>query len=621
MKDLEEKLKRYFTDFDGKFKARLSRVVPSATVVDERLGTSSPYVCRVKAEYNRDLLRLLDDGMLLAVRNFRTKERGETRYTLIEVVRFWPEHFGLRGLRDYQYYPLQFEVIERSVGDWETNDKSTMMVQLTAIPINYDLVLKPGEDPSFDRGFSYPVVGDQVFVLSKEMIKDMYNKAVLEALGFESKETFENPWKDPRLGTIKMFEAAGEDIPIYVDYDSLVRYHFGVFAFTGGGKSNLVSNILRRILIHIKDTKIVIFDISCEYPFLLMDMFTQPNIPSKIILESRAEKVEDLYNSVVKPKRYEADPRVPEGFKKILDLGRVSYLRRARITPPSFSEFLGTVATLKSANAKNPNYVEALEEVERLTLDYMQARGFLEDDEIDRDFVQKLVDAIPKILEDFKIHPMSALLGWFESRSKMFRYFDRKEEEEGLDEGYTPEMIQDLIEGDVRLICLSISDPPTIKQLVMDLTENILRQRKGEFKVKPYVLFVWDEAQEFVASPSEVSGVDRHCSEAVERLLRQGRKYGLGGCIATQRIAHLNTSALQQLHTYFVSTLPRPYDRGVVSNTFMIDKNILEKTLEFAPGEWLLSSYIATGMENVPIFIRADNAENELEKFLSKIMR
>jgi len=45
-------------------------------------------------------------------------------------------------------------------------------------------------------------------------------------------------------------------------------------------------------------------------------------------------------------------------------------------------------------------------------------------------------------------------------------------------------------------------------------------------------------------------------------------------------------------------------------------QGILEKTLEFAPGECLLSSYIATGMENVPIFIKADNAENELERFL-----
>lgn len=64
--------------------------------------------------------------------------------------------------------------------------------------------------------------------------------------------------------------------------------------------------------------------------------------------------------------------------------------------------------------------------------------------------------------------------------------------------------------------------------------------------------------------------------------------------------------------------LPRPYDRSLVSNTFTIDQGILEKTLEFAPGEWLLSSYIATGMENVPIFIKADNAEEEIEKFLGK---
>jgi len=32
----------------------------------------------------------------------------------------------------------------------------------------------------------------------------------------------------------------------------------------------------------------------------------------------------------------------------------------------------------------------------------------------------------------------------------------------------------------------------------------------------------------------------------------------------------------------------------------------------------MLSSYIATGMENVPIFIKADNAEKEIEKHLEK---
>ena len=32
------------------------------------------------------------------------------------------------------------------------------------------------------------------------------------------------------------------------------------------------------------------------------------------------------------------------------------------------------------------------------------------------------------------------------------------------------------------------------------------------------------------------------------------------------------------------------------------------ETGEFAPGKWLLSSYIATGIENVPIFIKSDNS-------------
>jgi hypothetical protein len=37
---------------------------------------------------------------------------------------------------------MQFEVIEQSVGGWDTDDKSTMMIQISAIPINYDLAVR-----------------------------------------------------------------------------------------------------------------------------------------------------------------------------------------------------------------------------------------------------------------------------------------------------------------------------------------------------------------------------------------------------------------------------------------------------------------------------------------------
>ncbi len=615
MSKLEERLSRFFTDFNGLFDAQLSNVFMSRGETDERFGTSSPYTCRVKAQYNRELLRLLDDGMLLAVKNFRSNDEKD-RYTLLGVVRFWPEHFGLRGIRDYQYYPMQFEVIQQSVEDWESSDKSTMMIQLAAIPINYDLVLDGDRDPEFDRGFSYPVVGSKVYVLNKEMIQNMYNRRISEAIKYEGLETCADARKDPRLGTIEMFEASEQAIPLYVDFDSLVRYHFGIFAFTGGGKSNLTSNILRRILIHKKDVNVVVFDISCEYPFLLLDIFADPSIPSKIILENEVRDTSELYNSVVKPKEYEDDLRVVEGLRKVLSLGRVSYMRRTREQIPQFIEFLSDIERMKDENAKNPNYVEALRDIEELALEYMEENGLREDEELTREFVQRLIKVSDEVAEAYRIHQMSALYGWFQSRIMMEKYFDKTPVKS---RGYGVEEIEKLLEDEIRLICLSISEPTTIKRFVIDLTNNLLLKRKRDFKVKPYILFVWDEAQEFVANPSNVSGVDKSCSLEVERLLRQGRKYGLGGCIATQRIAYLNTNALQQLHTYFVSTLPRPYDRGLISNTFMLDKTILEKTLEFIPGEWLLSSYISTGMANVPIFIKADNAEDEVEKFLDEV--
>jgi hypothetical protein len=612
---VEGHLREYFTDFDGKFDAQLGRVNLTQANVDERLGTSSPYLCQVKVRYDRDLLRLMDDGMLLAVKNFRSSS-GKERYTLLEVIRFWPVHFGLSAVRDYQYYPIQFEVIEQSFEDWETDDTSTMMIQLACIPINYDLSFEKGE-ANFTRGFSYPIVGAQCYILNRNLIREMYNRSILDKMDLVLDDTCDDARLDPRLGTVKMFEAAGEDIPFYIDYDALVRYHFGIFAFTGGGKSNMLSNILRRLLLHNREIKVLIFDISCEYPFLLMDVLSDPRIPSRIIFENEVTNIQEFYNSVVKPREYEGDERVLDGLDRIYALDRVSHIKRGRIRVPQFSEFLSDIENLKAENTKNPNYVEALSVVEELVLSYMERNGFREGDRITEELVEGIITTAKEAADDYKVHSMSSLYGWFTSRYKMRDYFQRGDEDRRR--GYAPENIEELLKGETRLICLSISEPTTLKQAVIDLTKKMLLSRKREFTVHPYILFVFDEAQEFISAPSNLRGIDKECSEEVERLLRQGRKYGLGGCLATQRLAYLNTNALQQLHSYFVSTLPRPYDRGVISNTFMIDRSILEKTLEFVPGEWLVSSYLATGMANVPIFIKADNSEKEIETFLMEL--
>ena len=609
-----------FTDFHCKFNARLAGVIPRFFSTGDETkvaGTSARYLGRVKVEYQKDLMGLLEEGMLLAAKNFKHVESGSERFTLMEVSRVWPEHFGLRGLSDHGYYPMQFEIIEQSEDDWQTDDKSTMMIQIDAIPINYDLILNGKSDFLFQKGFSYPVVGTSCYVLNSEMINRMYNQKIAEDLHVDTSKTVEDARQDPRLGLIKMFEASKTAIPIYVDFEKLVRYHFGVFAFTGGGKSNLMSNILRRILLHTDDMKIIIFDISCEYVFLLLDLLADPKIKSKVILEHRIDSLEQFFNSVVKPREYETDERTKHGLQCVMDQGKLAYYTKPRQTVPTYSQVLEELDDQRGGNVERPHYLNAIDRTHDAILGYVEEHGLSENQKVSEDFVHFLDQTASETVEQFKVSDKSGLYAWATTRSAILDVI-KKGEEEATQEtsGLTAERIRELLEDKTtNLVVVSISDPYLIKDLAIDLTQSLLIRRKRRFLVKPYILLVFDEAQEFMSSAQ--GGLEGKISSQVETLLRQGRKYGLGVCIATQRVAYLNTNALQQLHTYFVGTLPRPYDRNLISETFMVDKSILEKTLEFAPGEWMVSSYIATGMENVPIFIKADNAEKEIEKYLS----
>ena len=617
---LEETASKYFTDFTGRFKARLAAVTPAfmPAATHELTGISSRYECRIKVEYHKDIMGLIEEGMLVAARNFKSNPKDQ-RFSLMVISRVWPEHYGLKGLSEHSYYPMQFEIIQQSVNDWDTSDKSTMMVQISALPINYDLVLNGDNEPKYEKGFTYPVIAAEAEILSRDMISHMYNQRILAKLGFNAKTTTSDAYKDPRIGTIQMFESMDEKIPIYLDFEAMVRYHFGIFAFTGAGKSNLLSNILRRLLIHQPEVKVIVFDISSEYPFLLMDLFADDKIPSKIILENPVTNAEQFYASVVKPREYEDDDRARKVFARIFGQKKITYYLKPESKVPTYGDIVEELNRQRNESLDKPHYVNALDRIRQDVVDYKSEHGMTDSKPIDEEFIKQLDEWGRAAVDEYKISDRSGVYAWATSRLTLIDNLKRAEKEKRTTGGLDIEGIRELVEKETRLTCISISDPYVIKELVVDLAQEFLYRRKRAFKVKPYVLFVFDEAQEFVPDLGGSSGIDKDCSKVVETLLRQGRKYGLGGCLATQRIAYLNTNALQQLHTYFVGTLPRPYDRTVVSDTFTIDKQILEKTLEFAPGEWLLSSFIATGMENVPIFIKADNAEAEVEKTLNKL--
>ncbi|TFG34307.1 ATP-binding protein [Candidatus Thorarchaeota archaeon] len=624
MSNQEEVHKKHFTDFDGAFIGRLARVVPiAANYTSEWAGSAARYDCRIKIRYNKELMAQLEEGMLLAVRNFKgqskkSQKEGIERFTVMVISKVWPLHYGLGGVSDSHYYPMQMEIIEQSVTDWSTDDQATMMVHMTAIPINYDLVFNAQGETEFRKGFSYPLIGEEVYVINMETVNQIYNAKVKDAIGFKSKTTSEDPHKDPRLGTLRMFLESDEQVPIYVDLYKLVRYHFGVFSFTGGGKSNLLSNLFRRILYHTDDTKIVIFDISCEYPFLISDILSNPKIPGKIILEEEAESPEEFARSIVKPRDFEDDHRANEVLKKLYNDGKVTHYNQPLTQIPTFGSLIEEIQNLRTGQGLDkPHYIQAIEETMDFVNDWMEDKSKNMSDILDEVFIDAFAAKAKSAVENFNVHSSSGVYSWAVTRSNLKRELARAKK--ATNSGVTVSDILKMLSGKERVICISMADPDTLRDLVINLTGAALKYRKRRFEIKPQILFVFDEAQEFI--PNKASGLTERCSYAVEKLLRQGRKYGLGGAIATQRIAYLNTNIMQQLHTFFVGTLPRPYDRTVVSSSFQIDLSILDKTLEFPPGSWLLSSYIATGLDNVPVFVKADNSEDALKEHINNVLK
>jgi hypothetical protein len=177
----------------------------------------------------------------------------------------------------------------------------------------------------------------------------------------------------------------------------------------------------------------------------------------------------------------------------------------------------------------------------------------------------------------------------------------------------TPERLaESLLEGRAaRLNLLYTPDPSHARMLVERIIRRLLYLKK-KMGGKRRILIVLDEAQEYIPDEHTEREFTTQSNRAVEQLLRQGRKYRLHCWMATQRVARLNVNALQQLHSYFVSTLPRMYDRMVIADAFALPYEVLERSAELGTGEWLFVSFKASKQRNVPVFLRTEDNESSV---------
>jgi hypothetical protein len=162
-----------------------------------------------------------------------------------------------------------------------------------------------------------------------------------------------------------------------------------------------------------------------------------------------------------------------------------------------------------------------------------------------------------------------------------------------------------------------VPDPTDARLIVAQFIRSLLHLKKTAGKAKEKTLVVLDEAQEYI--PDRIRSDDHTdiSNIAVEELLRQGRKYRAHCWLGSQRVAHLNVSALQQVHSYFINVLPRIYDRITIADAFAVSYDLLDKTLDLETGQWMFVSYKAARRKNVPVFIQAPDNEVTLAQTLA----
>ena len=594
-----------FDDIGVEFRARLREIsTTTRSTVDN--STVTFRTARIDCEYTPRVIKHLAMGQLVAIPNVQALGTNSS-FSLYEIADVYPMHYSMLTLDRSQPAAIRTEFMDLIQKEWEKGSKSTW-IEIVAAPISY--VMRTTDDGvSYERRAMAPLTGSPVSLLSRDSIEQLI---CYRPPGGNS--------NDCSIG--KLLGFTDGSIPFSVNLEQLIHYMSGTFAFTGSGKSNLTATVIRKALSAIPDLKVVIFDLSAEYGIHILDVLNQ--MPSRIIFtdsfKGTGDPATEYYRRHATPEALAG--RENDFLAKISDLfvsGKVEFLQ-SRVAGEDevarFNTYEGLIDVLSTMLGDKYGAVQQkilIPQVIELI------KQFLRDNRLDVEtrFDSRTSDLLLRVqplLADLEMR--SSLKKTFDSLSTVIKMSEDTKEEEGYSWSQLADEVLSTGKNSPRVFIVNLPEAEDARLETANVINEVFRKRKRSFTLSPRVLFVVDEAQEFIPQNTRKEDGTDQSSRALERLLRHGRKYHLNCWVSTQRVAHLNTNALQQLHSYFVSTMPRPYDRQLISDTFAIDDAFMERTLAFQNGDWLLTSFKATATQNIPVFFHADNNEDVLDAYL-----
>lgn len=454
-------------------------------------------------------------------------------------------------------YGIISETSERY--DFESNNQ-----QVSTRLIKVELVGEAiGVD--FERGISqFPSISEEVHLVTDEDLKKIYGS--------------------PERGHITIGKLSSSDsISVSIDLDSLVNKHCAVLGSTGSGKSTSVASLLRAIVtshtseVLMPSSRIILFDLHGEYSSALSDIADTLSIGAtcgsnhlyipywcvapESLIEFLCSPSPDLKNQFLDKIMQEKIRFAQNNPNLGLDLDKITANTPIpfRLKNIWYELYFDDSVNWKEKEMINPAFADGGEgDVEKLV-----PPKFLPASTAKETFAKKGGDnRFKKSLDTMRSKLLDSQYSFFLQPGDWTPDSDLKVRKD------LPDLIENWLGGSKPISILDLSGMPSERlDLLLGSMLDIVfeaavwgRNLPSGMKKNPLFL-VMEEAHRYLSV--ENTGLSK---AMVRRIAKEGRKFGVGTMLVSQRPSEIDETILSQCGTLFSLRITNSTDRGRVKS-------------------------------------------------------
>lgn len=421
----------------------------------------------------------------------------------------------------------------------------------------------------FERGVSvFPTIDDEAHIVTDDDLAIIY--------GNENESMI-------TIGSL----AASENLPAKIDIDKIVTRHAAIVGSTGSGKSNTVAGLLKSLATaSFPNAQIVVIDTHGEYSSALKDrakVFGLGHPENPLIIPFWALSFSELMWFLIDRKD------ASESQQDIVLRDRIFELKKdaCKRIKNKVSETEITVDAPIPFDIKEMWYKLYMDEKATLRAkdDWKQIaykkdisgneiKGQVRNPSVPPQFEPPGTSSTPPFWTTRALgltQYLNKMLGRF--NDKRFDFLLEPAPYNGINADLG-DLLSSWLNHDHSITILDLAGiPPEIIDLAVGLVTRILfegnfwgRDMPAIGRQRP-ILLVYEEAHTYLPKGGQAQFVSGYAGAAVRRVVKEGRKYGVGAVIVSQRPSELDETILSQCGTFFALRLSNSNDQSRIKAT------------------------------------------------------